>query len=80
MNEQDFQQAIRLLHVWQAWAGIGGSVELPAKDDPLYPGLHMPHQTPLINASAELLARYPYQPIASRPQVAIQMPESEPAL
>lgn len=59
MDEDDFKQAIRLLHVWSAWCGPG-NVENPAKDDPLYPGLHLPHQTPLLGAMAELLAKYPY--------------------
>lgn len=59
----DFKQAVRLLHIWSAWCGPG-NVENPAKDDPLYPGKHLPHQTPLLKAAAELLAKYPYEPVS----------------
>jgi hypothetical protein len=65
MTEEDFKQAIRLLHVWHAWAGIGRHIDHAARQDPLYPGLHLPMQEPLIKAAAELLAKYPYEPIAA---------------
>lgn len=64
MNEDDFKQAIRLLHVWQAWHATPGNIANPAREDALYPGKHLPHQTTLLSAASELLAKYPYEPLA----------------
>ena len=62
MNEEDFKQAIRLLHVSREWLHIPNSAPTPARQDPLYPGQHdVGKQAPLAGAISELLERYPYE-------------------
>jgi hypothetical protein len=62
MNEEDFRQAIRLLHVTRAWIGTPRSEPDPANLDPLYPMQHdLARQRPLLGAINDLLVKYPYE-------------------
>lgn len=64
MDEADFKQAIRLLHISREWLHIPNSTPTPARQDPLYPGQYETGKTaPLAGAINELLERYPYEPI-----------------
>jgi hypothetical protein len=65
MDEAEFRQAIRLLHVVRAWAGTPNAAHDPARQDPLYPMKHDSlQQRPLLGAINDLLVKYPYEPIS----------------
>lgn len=62
MDEADFRQAIRLLHITQAWIGPQVAADSPVRKDPLYPMQHeSQRQRPLLGAISELLVKYPYE-------------------
>lgn len=60
-DKAEFAYAIRLLHVWWAWAGqCGPNRDNLAKQDPLYPAKHDWNDWPLKDAVEELLKHHNY--------------------